>query len=55
MDAQMKGTSSEDALTIIDTEDESEETVSLTKSVITKKSRGSRVSVKTPSKFNFKS
>ena len=56
-DARTKAGSSEDALTLADTadansEDSSEETASLPKSVATKKSKSSRVSVRTPSKLN---
>ena len=66
-DARTKAGSSEDALTLADTadtnsEDSSEETASLAKSVVIKKSlaksvvikksKGSRVSVKTPGMFN---
>ena len=56
-EARTKAGSSEDALTLADTadtnsEDSSEETASLAKSVVTKKSKGSRVSVKTPGKLN---
>ena len=59
-DARTKADSSEDALTLADTadtnsDDSCEETASLTKSMATKKSKGSRVSVKSPGKLNTES